>query len=470
MSLFSVLGLRPPARLQSAAAVRKTQSSDTSADASSSSAGKKGGLAKPAPKGELELGGASFDHLSIGPEISGPRLKTLWVLLAADGRGPIGSDEGWSLAETNRKAAQIQGLFSRMRDLQTHVYEDYGNVQSAAKQSVTDVAKLRKAAAAVGSHSKGNRGKDVREGVEGYVDGIDNVQDKLREITTRSKRLDAAVSAAHAAALHAESVKTRSEVADLKDALDAEKKRIEDMKKSLGELLDFAGKVVNVTEWAALATEATTYFGKQIIDAAIPTDKLDRLQKQLTEAKTKLSKLDSEEALALIQEKADELQAAASDLFDAQKDLAAAIDKLGHKQTTAIEALGSGSTADAARVIARKAAMLELIQRARQTIGKYHDACDPTVKQIDALAQTVGLYATTTPLKAGVDRKGPWAKSISDTLRENAEVLGVWSSYVKDIKASCDTMLRWIDNEGDGGPLEQFNQVRDILSGALKNR
>lgn len=181
MSLLSVLGLRPPARLQSAAAALKTLGSDNAANEGARSPGKQGRPGKPAPKGELVLGGASFERLSIGAEVSGPRLKTLWVLLASDGSGPIGADEGWSLAETNRKAVEIQALFSRMRDLQTRMYEDHGSVESAAKQSVSDVAKLRKAAAAVGSRSKGSRGKDLREGVEGYVEGIDNVQDKLRE-------------------------------------------------------------------------------------------------------------------------------------------------------------------------------------------------------------------------------------------------------------------------------------------------
>ncbi len=435
------------------------------------------GLPPPAPaaragagaKADLKLGGASIEKLSLGPPVSGPRTVVLWALLAEDGSGPLNRSNSKIGAQLNEEGRGLLAGFGALKGTLQAWLDLYNKVGRTAERSAGALKKMEEAAGAIGKRSKDRGGAYVRENSEAYIKAQRMVEDKVRAIWALEEALRKAISELNEAGLGQQVKGQQRNVEAAKDAVDAEKKRIEDTRSRLALLFDVAIKVVK-QDWASLAEDAVRLVGSQLIDA-IPTDRLDELQKQLEKATSDLQRLEDLSLLAEVETASAGLRGAAKALDDARQDVVDAMADLSLAQKTVVEALGeSRSTADAAKMIALRGKMLELMEQARQAIERYQRESQPYVAELDRVASMYRSVPSVMKMTPGLDPNGEYGRSLAATALENAETLAVWKSYVVDFQRSGRTALDHLADTGDDGFLVHFNRVARVLQTAIVNR
>ena len=421
------------------------------------------------PKGELTLGGATLEKLSLGPPVEGPRIKELWALLSQDGSGPLNSSNSNTGARLNELGRALLQAFQQLHGTQKAWYARLGAVDALAKQGKVDLEKLAKAAAAIGKRTGRRSGAYVRSHSEAYVKALRKVENGIREIGPKVSSMNAAVERLRAAGLNRDVDQAKRGIDDLKGKIEDEKARLEKLKERLGGLLGIAINVVK-QDWAAVAEDAAKFVGEQLIDQ-IPNASLKALEKDLEDATANLHGLEDRARAAELKAAADDLEAATGVLRDAHADLRDAVADLGLAQKSAIEALGeSPDTAIAAKMIANRSKMLKLLQQANTAVARYQGEAKPVLVELERVKVLYAGFPGLMKRMPDIDVNGAYAQSLAAAANENAEALDVWASYVRDTQNSALTALRMLSDSGADGYMGSYNRIEAVLQAAIADR
>jgi hypothetical protein len=428
--------------------------------------------AKPkstAPVAEVVLGEAHVERLALGPAVDGVPAGVLWALLAADTGQPLDRSNARLGAQLNETGRLLLAGFGQLATTRALWRSRQAEAEALARQSPSDLEKMRQAADAIGRRARRREGAYVRAHTEDYLRAQRELEDRLRAVAPLAEAMHGAVSAVHTVTLRQQARRQEQAVEKAKGRVAAEEARIEEVRGRLTGMIDIAFRVAR-QDWKSLAEDAAKYVGGQIIEA-MPTKRLDRLREELRAASAHLRGLDDGVLLSELETAASGLRKATRDLEDARLDIDASIASLALAQRTAIEALGeSRGTLDAAQMLAKKARMLKTMAEARQAVERWQRQASPLRIEIERCA---GLYrslpdvARATP---GIDPDGEYVRSLAATALENAETLTAWKAHIARDEADAQAALATLSDTGDEGLLAHFNRVPEVLQEALESR
>ena len=424
---------------------------------------------KPAPQGEVEMGGAVIVEQSLGPSVTGPRFTELMALMSADGSGPLNRNNSALGAQMNRQGADLHASFAALSLVERRWRERYGAVQTMAQSSADDIKKMDQAKGAVGTRSGKRAGAYVRQQSEVYVKADRAAKNAMREIGTAEEGLRKSVSAVHTVALKQDKLAQERLVQKSQAEVDAEKARIAARKSALGTVFDVGLKVLK-QDWGSLAEDAAKYVIGEVFDS-LPTERLDQLSKQLEASSARLKTLEDGVLLSEFETESAGMREAALKLQDAHEDLVDRLADLRLARKTAMEALGeSGSTGAAAKMIERRGQMLELMARTREAIQQYLAGAPAVNGAITQLVNLCVAYPDRVRKTPGVDPDGEHARALYATAGRNRDALSGWRLYIDQEQNSCRTALDILNKKGPGSFVEHFDRVATLLQEAIEGR
>lgn len=464
MGLLDRLGLKAPAGWQGEPEPDLERSAGSARSVASGASRK-----EAAPVAEVAFGRASIERLALGPAVEGPSAGVLWALLSADTGEPLDRSNSRLGAQLNETGRLLLAGFARLGSTRALWRSEQVAAESLARQSESDLAKMRRAADEIGRRSRNRAGAYVRTQTEDFLRAQRELEDRLRAVAPLAEAMHGAVSAVHAVTLRQQARHQEQAVEKALGRVAAEEARIEEVRTRLKGMIDIAFRVAK-QDWAALSEDAAKYVGGTLIDA-MPTERLDRLRQELETASGHLRKLGDLILLSELETAASGLRKATRDLEDARLDIEAAIAALGLAERSAIEALGeTRGTADAAQMLAKKARMLKTIARARQEVERWQRQAAPLLVEIGRCADLYRSLPGVARTSPRIDPEGEYLRSLAETALENAATLARWKAHIEAGQAEAQATLRLLSDTGDEGLLAHFNRVPEVLQVALESR
>jgi hypothetical protein len=464
MGLLDRLGLKAPAGWEPEPEPQPQRSADRAPSVASRASQK-----ASVPVAEVAFGPLGIERLALGPAVEGDASGVLWALLSADTGEPLDRGNSRLGAQLNETGRLLLAGFARLGSTRALWRSEQAAAESLARQSESDLAKMRRAADEIGRRSRHRAGAYVRTQTEDYLRAQRELEDRLRAVAPLAEAMHGAVSQVHTVALRQQARGQERVVEKAKGRVATEEARIEEVRTRLKGMIDIAFRVAK-QDWAALAEDAAKYVGGQVIDA-MPTERLDRLRQELETASGHLRKLGDLILLSELETAASGLRKATGDLDDARLDIEAAIGALGLAERSAIEALGeTRGTVDAAQMLAKKGRMLETIARARQEVERWQRQAAPLLAEIGRCADLYRSLPGVARSSPGIDADGDYLRSLSQTSLENAATLAGWKAHIEAGQAEAQAALRLLSDTGDGGLLAHFNRVPEVLQLALESR
>ena len=424
--------------------------------------------AKPAPvAAPADDSAATANEEPLGPVADGPDREQLYTLMAPDGVTPIDGTNSSARAgaHLNEIGESLAYSFGRSKSGYDAWWTKFQAVMVKAKASDGELKKMieakKKFARQTDAHPE-----FAKQSAE-FVVGLGTLKSKLSETRALVEGVDLAIIDIQVT-LQGKEVRSAKRTEELaKKKLEERKEEVKEQQEFIKGALGVVTKFASVTEWVEILPEALGFIDEQLL-AALPKAELKALEKKVEAATEELHNAEDDlDALALssARKKLDIANLRLSSGYDAVKTAASGLAMV--QQRVIVLLSSSEATQDAAKMIAARRKMVQLMADARKSGDAYQTDAAALLAECARIAELFSSYVGVVGGSKTVDRDH--ASAMSKTAKLNAATLKSWVAYLRSVQTEVKDGVAACSVKSDKGYMKNYNKIeplmQDMLSG-----
>jgi hypothetical protein len=400
----------------------------------------------------------------LGKPVTGPAATTLLMLLNKTGDGPTDDPNGVNL---NNDGLALLAEWEGFSKVERDWTKDFELIQKNTGKGAADLKQIQKVKDAIAAGTRGGGGKDLREAIEKYSEAVDDIEIKLGQLKSKRKLFEVAASEQIGANLARDKKDKNREVNKKQGDVQAEEKRIQDLKSKAGYLVGLGASIVTKLNPARFAISVGVFVGEQLFEAAMPTGDLEKLQKELNELKAELEKIEDAEVLNKIITAGLKYENAEMEIDIAIKELDGSVHRAELAQTTLVEAMEkSAATAGAGKVIEKRGDISKAAEDAQKLINQYLKDTEPFAGRIGQLGKRYQDYASA----AMGHGRDPYMNWVYTTATANGDTLDEFKSYIESVQTRGRNALTYLAKTGGDSYFAGYDKMPRELQDIVKDR